>query len=109
MRSSYLRVALGVASLAVAVLAPAVAAADKPASGGGHSSPIAQAFPLAFDSESLRVDIVGDSLELRGTYTLLCRSPVEESIPLFYPFPIDSLLGGARMVSLAFRMCHRSP
>jgi hypothetical protein len=104
MRSSRLLLARGAASVTVAVLALGAgagrsAAADRPA-----SSPIGEVFPLVFDSESIWLDIVGDSLEVRGTFTLLCRAPIEESIPLFFPFPIDSLLGGARMVSLAFRV-----
>lgn len=61
--------------------------------------PVATGFPLSFDSEWIRLHIVGDSLEVRGTYWLVCRLPFESPIPLFYPFPQDSLLGGARMVS----------
>jgi hypothetical protein len=91
------------ASLAVAALALGAGAASGPATGRSASSPIGEAFPLVFDSESVRLDIVGDSLEVRASFTLLCRTPVEESIPLFFPLPVDSLLGGARMVSLAFR------
>lgn len=67
------------------------------------SNPIAEAFPLVFDAEWIWLDIEGDSLRVRGTFLLLCREPVEESIPLFFPFPRDSLLGGARMDSLSFR------
>jgi hypothetical protein len=40
---------------------------------------------------------------VQATYVLVCRTPVEKPMPLFYPFPSDSLLGGARMISLAFR------
>ena len=93
----------GVALLAGAVLVLGAGAGSTPATERSASNPIGDAFSLIFDSESIRLDIVGDSLEVRGTYVLLCRTPVEESIPLFYPFPSDSLLGGARMVSLAFR------
>lgn len=67
------------------------------------SNPIGEAFALVFDSEWIWLDIVGDSLEVRGKYVLLCRTPTAEPVPLFYPLPRDSLLGGARMVSLAFR------
>jgi hypothetical protein len=80
------------------LLAAAAAAAGRPG-----SNPIADVFPLVFDSERIRLEIVGDSLEVQGTYILLCRTPIEQSIPLFYPFPRDSLLGGARMVALSFR------
>jgi hypothetical protein len=66
-------------------------------------NPIAEAFPLIFDAEWVRLDIESDSLEVRGTFLVLCREPVDESIPVFFPFPVDSLLGRARMVSLAFR------
>jgi hypothetical protein len=89
--------------LAVAVLALGAGVGSGPATERTGSNPIGEAFSLVFDSESVRLDIVGDSLEVRGTYVLVCRTPVEKSIPLFYPFPSDSLLGGARMVSLAFR------
>jgi hypothetical protein len=70
--------------------------------GGAHAQkdPLASAFPLRFDSEWIRLYIVGDSLEVRGTYWLVCRRPGTERIPLFYPFPRDSLMGGARMVSV---------
>jgi len=61
---------------------------------------LSSAFPLSFDSEWIRLSIAGDSLEVRGTYWLTCRRPTSAPTPLFYPFPRDSLLGGARMVSL---------
>jgi hypothetical protein len=68
-----------------------------------RAGPIAEAFPLVFDSERIRLEIVGDSLEVRGTYVLLCRERGEPPPPLFYPFPRDSLMGGFRMVSLSVR------
>jgi len=73
-----------------------------------RSHPIADTFPLIFDSERIRLEVIGDSLEVRGDYVLLCRSRTEDRIALFYPFPRDSLLGGARMVSLRFRPTGRS-
>jgi hypothetical protein len=91
----------GTVSLALAVLA--LGAGIAPAAGRGGSNPIAEAFPLVFDAEWIRLDIAGDSLEVSGTFLLLCRAPIEEPTPLFFPFPRDSLLGGARMVSLAYR------
>ncbi|MBU2691975.1 MAG: hypothetical protein KJ970_13730 [Candidatus Eisenbacteria bacterium] len=84
-------------------LAPGAGADNRPGTERSPRNPIGEAFPLVFDSESIWLDVVGDSLEVRGTFTLLCRTPIEESIPLFFPLPVDSLLGGARMVSLAFR------
>ncbi len=57
-------------------------------------------FPLSFDAEHIRLHIVGDSLEVRGTYWLSCVESTDETTPLFYPFPHDSLMGGARMVSV---------
>ncbi len=76
-------------------------AADAPAVGSRTSprpGPMVTGFPLRFDSEIIRLCIVGDSLEVDGTYFLACQLPYEEPIPLFYPFPRDSLLAGARMV-----------
>jgi hypothetical protein len=69
---------------------------------GGAEEPFvsADAFPVSFDSEWVRLSIVGDSLEIRGTYFLRCRERDGARVSLFYPFPQDSLLGGARMVSL---------
>lgn len=67
------------------------------------SNPIGEAFSLIFDAEWIWIDITSDSVEVRGTFVLLCRETVEESIPLFFPFPPDSLLGEAHMVELRFR------
>jgi len=66
-----------------------------PAPGAG---PIANAFPLRFDSEIIRLSIVGDSLEIDGTYFLACQRASPEPVALFYPFPRDSLLAEARML-----------
>lgn len=57
-------------------------------------------YPVHFDSEWIRLSILGDSLEVQGTYVLCCRRRSDAQVTLFYPFPADSLLGGARMVSL---------
>jgi hypothetical protein len=83
--------------------------------GGDHAAPPAVGFSgappggdgeswLIFDAEWVRLDVEGESLVVRGTFLLLCREPIEESVPLFFPFPRDSLLGEARMVSLRFRV-----
>lgn len=69
----------------------------------GGFDPLEGNFPIRFDSERIRLHIVGDSLEVRGTYYLVCVRQTRGEIPLFYPFPDDSLLGGARMVALTAR------
>jgi hypothetical protein len=103
MRASCSSLSYGVVILAAASLALCLGVGGAPATERVGSNPIGEAFSLIFDSEWIRLDIVGDSLEVQGTYVFRCRAPVVQSIPLFYPFPRDSLLGGARMVSLAFR------
>ncbi len=70
----------------------------------GAAPPLATAsdpprFSLSFDSEWIRLAIVDDSLEVRGTYDLTCFERSAGPVSLFYPFPEDSLLGGARMVA----------
>lgn len=95
--------------LSLAVAVGILAAGGRAAAGGTKAeqpirgNPIAETFTLIFDSESIELDVLPDSLEVRGTYVLLCRTPTAHPLPLFYPFPVDSLLGGARMVSLEFR------
>lgn len=89
--------------VAAAVLTLGASAAAAIATEPGVSNPIGEAFPLVFDAEWVRLEIAGDSLEVQTTFLFLCRESIHESIPLFFPFPRDSLLGGARMVSLRFR------
>lgn len=89
-------IALGVVLSLGAVVSAATATERAP------SNPLGEVFPLVFDAEWVRLDIVGDSLEVSGTYLLQCRRETRDSIPVLYPFPQDSLLGGARMISLAF-------
>jgi len=91
-------VPLLLAALALGAGARGAPAAEPPAYGA-----IGEAFALVFDAEWVRLDVEGDSLQVQGTFLFLCREPVDESIPLFFPFPRDSLMGGGRMVSLAFR------
>ena len=77
------------------------AASEVPAaSAQSRAVPRASDFSVTFDSEWIRLSIVGDSVEVRGRYFLLCRNGTGEQISLFYPFPEDSLMEGARMVSL---------
>lgn len=92
------KVLLAAATLALVECGGGAHAAGRPA-----SNPIGEAFALIFDSECIRLAVVGDSLEVRGRYVLLCRTPTDHPIALFHPFPRDSLLGGARMVSLLMR------
>ncbi len=61
-------------------------------------------FPLQFDSEWIRLYVIGDSLEVRGTYVLRCQRRTARPYVLFYPFPQDSLLGEARIVSLRAKL-----
>lgn len=59
--------------------------------------------PLQFDSELIRLHIVADSLEVDGIYRFLCDARGIPEMSLFYPYPQDSLLGGARMLRLEAR------
>ncbi len=62
--------------------------------------------PLEFDSELIRLFIVADSLEVDGIYRFLCHARGTQEMTLFYPYPQDSLLGGARMLRLEVRAAH---
>ena len=73
-------------------------AASEPGGAPARTPRPARAFPLRFDSELIRLAVVGDSLEVDGSYYLACLAPIERPFALFYPFPRDSLLAGARMV-----------
>jgi hypothetical protein len=78
-----------------------------PPSGASSAPPggiVAEGFPLRFDSEVIRLRITGDSLEVDGSYFLVCRRPIDRPLSLIYPFPRDSLLTGARMVSGQLRI-----
>jgi hypothetical protein len=55
---------------------------------------------VRFESEVIRLVVQGDSLEVRGLYRFLNRADREVPLALFYPYPVDSLLGEARTVSL---------
>lgn len=44
--------------------------------------------------------VAGDSLEVQGLYRFVNRADRVVPLSLFYPFPADSLLGPAHMVSL---------
>jgi hypothetical protein len=70
----------------------------------------AQAAPgaLRFDSESIRLEVCGDTLRVEGIYRFLATSP-REPLALFYPYPVDSLLGEAWTESLAWRPTPAAP
>jgi hypothetical protein len=70
--------------------------------------PFMAAFPLAFDSEHIRLDIIGDSVEVHASYVLRCRAAGRPLPPLMYPFPEDSLMGGFRMISACMHAWHDS-
>ncbi|MCB1162203.1 hypothetical protein KDL67_05895 [bacterium] len=82
-----------IGALAIAVLLPALVAAGQPR----HPSPPG-AFPLLFDSEWVELTIVPDSLQVDARYVMRCRGRTERPTPLVFPFPVDSLLGGWRMI-----------
>jgi len=79
------------------------AAADLCQQNQHQASPDSTEPLLAFESEHIRLVVVGDSLQVDGLYRFVCGHSEAKSTILFYPFPCDSLLGGARMVSLAGR------
>lgn len=72
-------------------------------------SAFARSLPIVFDSEHIALEVLGDSVEVRGRYLLRCRGRGDGEIPLLYPFPRDSLLGGWRFVSLAVRASAAAP
>jgi hypothetical protein len=62
------------------------------------------ALPLQFDSEIVRLFVEGDSLEVEGIYHFLCRTRRDAIVTTVYPYPADSLLGGARSTLLECRV-----
>lgn len=63
---------------------------------------------LRFDSELIRLEIRGDTLRVDGLYRFLAANP-RQPMPLFYPYPADSLLGAAWTESLAWRPSPEAP
>ena len=59
--------------------------------------------PVEFHSETVRIAIGGDSVEVTGLYRFLTRRSALGSATILYPFPVDGRLGGARMVSVEVR------
>lgn len=59
--------------------------------------------PIRFDSEIIRIKMIPDSIEVEGIYQMLCHYTGMPQIGLFYPYPEDSLLGGAHSLLLEAR------
>lgn len=60
--------------------------------------------PLRFESELVRLFVEPDSLTVEGFYVMSCHADRAGSTALFYPYPDDERLGGARSLELAFRV-----
>jgi hypothetical protein len=58
---------------------------------------------LRFDTEVIRIFVETDSLRIEGHYRFVVPTPGPGFQNLLYPYPADSLLGGARTVSLEWR------
>ncbi len=86
-------------ALAVALVLIAVAAA--PASTQEDSK---KQRPLRFDSEIVRIFVQEDSVEVQSLYRFVCRPSKASKTDLLYPYPADTLLGGARAVSFEYRI-----
>lgn len=59
--------------------------------------------PIEFDSEVVRLVVEEESLRVEAVYNFLCHPTEAPIMPLFYPYPADSLMGGARTVALQCR------
>ncbi|MGD8396753.1 MAG: hypothetical protein PVF43_14885 [Candidatus Eiseniibacteriota bacterium] len=75
-------------------------AAAREGDGAGGNRP---RLPVRFDSEIVRLVIEPDTVEVTGHYWLVCDPDFRHDVRLFYPYPEDSLLGGAHTLSLAWR------
>lgn len=56
--------------------------------------------PLQFHSERIRIDVRGDSVEVDGLYRFLSTGSRRPTMTLLFPYPEDSLFGGARTALL---------
>jgi hypothetical protein len=83
---------LAVAGSVTAAAPPRVRAAGNPTG-----------LPLRFHSEDVRLYVEPDSLRVEGTYWFVDAGKGGGPSALFYPYPADSLLGGARTLSLEAR------
>jgi len=63
-----------------------------------------QSWPLEFESEVVKLYVEEDSVRVEGIYRMICHPSLAGAVPLYYPFPEDSLLGGTRMVKLLMRI-----
>ena len=90
---------------AIAVVVFVLTAIPLRAVRGGTERPgyLPEPTSIAFDSEWIGLSIEGDSLVVRGIFVFRCHGGGERSIPIFLPFPSDSLMGRGRMVSLSAR------
>jgi hypothetical protein len=77
------------------LLASLLAAATAPAQRG---------LPLRFESEVVRLLVAPDSVTVDGLYVMSCAPDAEGSTALFYPYPRDARLGGARSLELTVRV-----
>ncbi len=82
---------------------PPKRAQDSPQNEPRGRPPTSNRMPLRFDSEVVRMFIQGDSLAIEGIYYLVTSPSRPPIMSFFYPYPEDSLLGGAKTASLAAR------
>jgi hypothetical protein len=68
-----------------------------------HTTPKNRTALLRFDSEVIRIFVEPDSLRIEGHYRFVVSGPRSGHHTMFYPYPSDSLLGGARTLSLECR------
>jgi hypothetical protein len=69
---------------------------------------VASGFPLRFHAEIVRLFIEPESLRVEGNYWFACSRPDAGLVPLFYPYPSDSLLGEARTLRFEGRPAPRA-
>jgi hypothetical protein len=69
------------------------------------AAPQQSAPPVAFVAEHVVLHVEPDSLRVDAVYVLVCRQETAATqTTLAYPYPQDSLLGGARTAQLASRL-----
>ncbi len=71
---------------------------------GAAAAPAQRPSPLRFESEVVRLVVAPDSLTVHGFYIMSCDSSRTGLTSLFYPYPQDDRLGGARSLELAVRV-----
>jgi hypothetical protein len=90
---------LGLPALMLMLAGLTVSTLTAGTSGSSHD-----ATTIRFDSETVRLYVLGDSLEVWGLYRFDCGAAIGSPVDLAYPYPVDSLLGGVRPVSLDYRV-----